>query len=123
MVGEPLPVRAAPMSAAHLPSTRRGTVPAAAHDARGAGLGGESHPQSAPAVAMTERYAIDADCAPPRRMKVAIIGSGIAAKVVAHHLHRDHDITVFEAVGHVGGHTDTHTIEMDGESHEIDTDF
>ena len=56
-------------------------------------------------------------------MKIAIIGSGISGNVVAHHLHREHDITVFEAAGHVGGHTHTHSIRLDGESHEIDTGF
>ena len=54
-------------------------------------------------------------------MKIAIIGSGIAGNVVAHHLHRGHDITVFEAAGHVGGHTHTHSVELDGECHAIDT--
>jgi len=38
-------------------------------------------------------------------MKIAIIGSGIAGNVVAHHLHRAHDITVFESAAHIGGHT------------------
>ncbi len=56
-------------------------------------------------------------------MKVAIIGSGIAGNVVAHHLHAAHDITVFEAAGHIGGHTHTHTVELDGEHHAIDTGF
>ncbi|MBA0922134.1 MAG: FAD-dependent oxidoreductase [Nitrosospira sp.] len=56
-------------------------------------------------------------------MKVAIIGSGIAGNVVAHHLHAAHDITVFEAAGHIGGHTHTHTVELDGERHAIDTGF
>lgn len=56
-------------------------------------------------------------------MKIAIIGSGIAGNVVAYHLHRDHDITVFESAGHVGGHTHTHTVDYDGERHEIDTGF
>ena len=56
-------------------------------------------------------------------MKIAIIGSGIAGNVVAHHLHREHDITVFEAAGHIGGHTHTHTIDLNGERHEIDTGF
>ena len=56
-------------------------------------------------------------------MKVAIIGSGIAGNVVAHRLHADHDITVFEAAAHIGGHTHTHTVEFDGERHEIDTGF
>ena len=56
-------------------------------------------------------------------MKIAIIGSGISGNVVAHRLHRNHDITVFEAADHCGGHTHTHTVERDGERHEIDTGF
>jgi predicted NAD/FAD-binding protein len=56
-------------------------------------------------------------------MKIAIIGSGIAGNVVAHHLHRAHDITVFESASHIGGHTHTHEVELDGERHQIDTGF
>ncbi len=56
-------------------------------------------------------------------MKIAVIGSGIAGNVVAHKLHREHDITVFEAAAHIGGHTHTHTVEFQGERHEIDTGF
>ena len=56
-------------------------------------------------------------------MKIAIIGSGISGNVVARQLHREHDITVFEAAGHIGGHTHTHTIALDGEQHQIDTGF
>jgi len=58
-----------------------------------------------------------------RRMKIAIVGAGIAGNVVAHRLHHRHDITVFEAAGHAGGHSDTHGIELGGERHEIDTGF
>ena len=56
-------------------------------------------------------------------MKIAIIGSGIAGNVVAHHLHREHDITLFESASHIGGHTHTHSIALDGERQEIDTGF
>ena len=56
-------------------------------------------------------------------MKIAVIGSGIAGNVAAHHLHREHDITVFEAGGHAGGHTHTHDIELDGRRHAVDTGF
>ncbi len=56
-------------------------------------------------------------------MRIAIIGSGIAGNVAARGLHRDHDITVFEAASHIGGHTHTHDIEIDGERHQIDTGF
>src|SRR5437762_12206761 len=56
-------------------------------------------------------------------MRIAIIGSGIAGNVVASRLHPAHDITVFEAADHIGGHTHTHTIDLGGERHEIDTGF
>lgn len=56
-------------------------------------------------------------------MKIAIVGSGIAGNVVAHHLHRDHDVTVFEANDYVGGHTHTHTIEWQDKEYSIDTGF
>ena len=56
-------------------------------------------------------------------MKIAIIGSGIAGNIIAHHLHRAHDITVFESAGHVGGHTHTHAVELNAERHQIDTGF
>lgn len=56
-------------------------------------------------------------------MKIAIIGSGIAGNVAAHHLHRDHDITLYEGDSHIGGHTHTHAVEYDGERYAIDTGF
>jgi len=43
--------------------------------------------------------------------------------VVASRLHSDHDITVFEAGAHVGGHTHTHDIEWAGRHYAIDTGF
>ena len=56
-------------------------------------------------------------------MKIAIVGSGIAGNVAAHHLHREHDITVFEAADHVGGHTHTHEIDHEGRRIAVDTGF
>jgi uncharacterized protein len=56
-------------------------------------------------------------------MKIAIIGSGISGLTLAHRLHQQHDITVFEANGYVGGHTHTHTIELFGRSYNVDTGF
>ena len=56
-------------------------------------------------------------------MKIAVIGSGISGNVVAYHLQREHDITVFEAAGHVGGHTHTHEIEHEGRTVAVDTGF
>ncbi len=56
-------------------------------------------------------------------MKIAIIGSGIAGNTIAWHLHQQHDIMVFEAGSHIGGHTHTHTVEKFGQSYQIDTGF
>ncbi len=56
-------------------------------------------------------------------MRIAIIGSGIAGNVAAHHLHREHDITVYEAGSHAGGHTHTHEVEQGGRSYAVDTGF
>lgn len=62
--------------------------------------------------------------APTRpRMKVAIVGTGIAGNVVAHHLAREHDITVFESDARIGGHTNTLEVEYRGRSFSIDTGF
>ncbi len=56
-------------------------------------------------------------------MRIAIIGTGISGLVAAHHLHRDHELTLFEAGDHIGGHTHTHDIQLAGERHAIDTGF
>jgi predicted NAD/FAD-binding protein len=56
-------------------------------------------------------------------VKIAIIGSGIAGNVAAYHLNREHDITVFEAADHAGGHTHTHDIEHEGRRIAVDTGF
>ena len=56
-------------------------------------------------------------------MKVAVIGAGIAGNVAARELHREHDVTVFEAGEHVGGHTHTHDVELHGRHWQVDTGF
>jgi predicted NAD/FAD-binding protein len=56
-------------------------------------------------------------------MKIAVIGTGIAGNVVAHRLHRAHDITVFEANDYVGGHTHTVDVELGGKHYAVDTGF
>lgn len=56
-------------------------------------------------------------------MKIAIIGSGIAGNVAALNLHEEHDITVFEANDHIGGHSHTHDIDWDGNHYSVDTGF
>ena len=56
-------------------------------------------------------------------MKIAIVGSGISGLVCAHKLRREHDITLLESEPRLGGHTHTVQVELDGESHWIDTGF
>ncbi len=56
-------------------------------------------------------------------MKIAIIGSGIAGNTIAYHLHKQHEITVYEANSHIGGHTHTHHITHEGRDYNVDTGF
>jgi predicted NAD/FAD-binding protein len=54
-------------------------------------------------------------------MRVAIVGSGIAGLTVAHHLHREHEITVFEGGAQAGGHT--HTVDVEDEAGHLAVDM
>jgi uncharacterized protein len=56
-------------------------------------------------------------------MRIAVIGSGISGLICARLLSREHDVSVFEADSRIGGHTNTVSVELDGEQHEIDTGF
>ena len=56
-------------------------------------------------------------------LRIAIVGTGISGLVCAHLLHPHHDITLFESGDHVGGHTNTVRVDLDGETHHVDTGF
>lgn len=56
-------------------------------------------------------------------MKLAVIGAGISGIYAAHELAMEHDVTLYEANGHLGGHTDTHHISTENGSCSIDTGF
>lgn len=56
-------------------------------------------------------------------MRIAVIGSGISGLACAWKLSRAHQVSLFEANHYLGGHTHTHDIEIDGESHAVDTGF
>ncbi|WP_455376856.1 NAD(P)/FAD-dependent oxidoreductase [Petrachloros mirabilis] len=56
-------------------------------------------------------------------MRIAIVGTGISGMVSAHLLHRDHDVTVFEAADYFGGHTNTLDVTVDGRTYAVDTGF
>ena len=54
---------------------------------------------------------------------LAIIGSGISGLGAAWFLHREFDVTVFEAADYAGGHTCTVTVDEAGRAVAIDTGF
>jgi uncharacterized protein len=56
-------------------------------------------------------------------MRVAVVGAGVSGLVVAHLLHRAHDVTVFDANGYAGGHTNTVRVDTPNETHQVDTGF
>jgi predicted NAD/FAD-binding protein len=56
-------------------------------------------------------------------MRIAIVGTGIAGLVAAHRLHREHELTVYEAGGRIGGHTHTVPVASPEGTHWIDTGF
>jgi len=56
-------------------------------------------------------------------MKIAVVGTGISGLVAAYLLHRQHEITVFEANDYIGGHTHTLDVTSKGRSYAIDTGF
>lgn len=57
------------------------------------------------------------------RQRIAVIGGGISGNLAARLLHNDHDITLFEAASYPGGHSNTVTCLIDGQSYDVDTGF
>ena len=60
--------------------------------------------------------------ATPRR-RVAVVGSGVAGLTAAHVLARETHVTLFEADSRLGGHADTHVVEVGEQTWAIDTGF
>ena len=56
-------------------------------------------------------------------MRIAIVGSGISGLSAAWLLSRQHEVVLFEANDYLGGHTDTHRVEVDGRTLDVDTGF
>lgn len=58
-----------------------------------------------------------------QRLRVAIIGGGISGNICGYLLHDSHDVTLFTADSHNGGHTHTHCIEFENRKLHVDTGF
>ncbi len=56
-------------------------------------------------------------------MKIAVIGAGVSGLTVAHGLHREHDLAVFEAGGYAGGHTNTVSVATEAGDYAVDAGF
>ncbi len=56
-------------------------------------------------------------------MRIAIVGSGISGLTAAYRLHAEHDVTVYEAGDHFGGHTCTMDVDMAGRTYAVDMGF
>jgi predicted NAD/FAD-binding protein len=56
-------------------------------------------------------------------MRIAVIGGGISGLAASWLLSRRHRVTLFEAADHLGGHTNTVDVYLDGTRHPIDTGF
>ncbi len=55
--------------------------------------------------------------------KLAIIGTGIAGMGCGHHLHKKYDLTIFEQDNYIGGHTNTISVDEEGQPVYMDTGF
>lgn len=56
-------------------------------------------------------------------MRIAVVGSGIAGLASAWLLSRAHEVVLYEADDRLGGHTDTHEVEVGGVRCTVDTGF
>jgi len=56
-------------------------------------------------------------------LRIAIIGAGVSGLYAAHLLHKDHEITLFEAADYPGGHSNTVTVQDQGKTVDVDTGF
>jgi phytoene dehydrogenase-like protein len=56
-------------------------------------------------------------------MRIAIVGAGVSGLVAAYLAGARHEVTVFEAAGYAGGHTNTIRVDTADETHQVDTGF
>jgi predicted NAD/FAD-binding protein len=56
-------------------------------------------------------------------MKIAIIGSGISGLGSLYYLSKKHEVDLYEIDSRLGGHTETHSIEINNRTINVDTGF
>jgi predicted NAD/FAD-binding protein len=56
-------------------------------------------------------------------VRIAVVGAGISGLAAAWLLSREHEVHLFEAQDHLGGHAHTHDIELAGRRFAVDTGF
>lgn len=56
-------------------------------------------------------------------MRIAVVGSGISGLSAAWLSSQRHEVVLLEADDRLGGHTDTHRVEVDGRQLQVDTGF
>ena len=79
---------------------------------------------SAAAASTTPLPARSGDGAQRRMSRVAIVGAGVAGLVAARELDRaGHEITVFDAGSHAGGHAHTVAVDVPGANLDVDIGF
>ena len=58
-----------------------------------------------------------------KKLKIAIIGSGISGLTSAYILNKKHEITIYEKNDYIGGHTHTHKIPENNTTFNVDSGF
>lgn len=58
-----------------------------------------------------------------KKMKIAVVGSGISGLASAYFLQKKYHVTLFEANRYLGGHTNTVDIQLEGKTQSVDTGF
>jgi uncharacterized protein len=56
-------------------------------------------------------------------VRIAIVGAGVSGLTASYLLHREHEITLYEAGSYLGGHTNTIRVDTEHHTYHLDTGF